>query len=540
MTHALKILALLGFVTLFDVQGQGLQLAAHRTRGVQTLDFNQCLARGENGAIYTAGVYNGTLIEDSDTLVTGFTDAIYVAKYNNDLSLAWIHTIAENRVVVGAYRSTVAVEGDGEGNLVLGISYTDVLYFFGDSVGYESAEGIQVLKLDQYGDLIWSKSIEGELLGHRGVDIGPTGDVFLTGVSSGDVFTERLTSDGILVWRRIAGGPNRYDSGQIIAIDQFSNTYISGYLYPTNSVYFDSIHPTFPLTAHHVSFVAKYDPMGLIQWVRHIYSTSFGNLSVFRSMTFDPDGNLLLAGSYADSQLRFSNGASPVGDQLAGYPQSFLTAYAGDGNRLWVKVDPYLGTGYDSSIDIDRRDSTILVLNEFYGSVASGSASISNYGFEDLRIRAFDLLGNWISDFQIGGTSAEVGRDLLVHNEAVFVLGGSRSHPLRVGEVLVEHPDPTSIFLLKLLAGSTGVRDLIEGEAFRVFPNPNQGAFFVEEMPPATAYTITDPTGRVVHTGLSERNGTTAVHLPDTSHGVYLMRFQVNGAWVCRRVMVVD
>jgi hypothetical protein len=498
------------------------------------------MAKGPDGALYVAGVFNGVLIQGNDTLSTALTDAIYVAMYNNDLSLAWIHTIAENRVAVGAYRSTVAVAGDGEGNLVLGISYTDVLYFFGDSVGYDSAEGIQVLKLDQYGDLIWSKSIEGELLGHRGVDTGPTGDVFLTGASSGDVFTERLTSDGILVWRRIAGGPNRYDSGQVIAIDQFSNTYISGYLYPTNSVYFDSIHPTFPLTAHHVSFVAKYDPMGLIQWVRYIYSTSFGNLSVFRSMSFDPDGNLLLAGSYADSQLRFSNGASPVGDQLAGYPQSFFTAYAGDGNRLWVKVDPYLGTGYDSSIDIDRRDSTILVLNEFYGSVASGSASISNYGFEDLRIREFDLMGNWISDFHIGGTSTEFGIDLLVHNTAVFVLGGSGSHPLRVGEVLVEHPDPTSIFLLKLLAGPTGVRDLIEGEAFRVFPNPNQGAFFVEEMPPATAYTITDPTGRVVHTGLSGRNGTTAVHLPDTSHGVYLMRFQVKGAWVCRRVMVVD
>jgi hypothetical protein len=165
---------------------------------------------------------------------------------------------------------------------------------------------------------------------------------------------------------------------------------------------------------------------------------------------------------------------------------------------------------------------------------------MSSYGFEDMRVQHFDFGGNWISDFQIGGTSAEFEIDLLVHNAAVFVLGGSGSHPLRVGEVLVEHPDPTSIFLLKLLAGPTGVRDLKEYELFRVFPNPNQGAFFVEDMPPATAYTITDPTGRVVHTGLSERNGTTAVHLPDTSHGVYLMRFQVKGAWVCRRVMVVD
>jgi hypothetical protein len=185
------------------------------------------MAKGPDGALYVAGVFNGVLIQGDDTLSTAFTDAIYVAKYNNDLSLAWIHTIAENRVAVGAYRSTVAVAGDGEGNLVLGISYTDVLYFFGDSVGYDSAEGIQVLKLDQYGDLIWSKSIEGELLGHRGVDLGSTGDVFLTGVSSGDVFTERLTSDGILLWRRIAGGPNRYDSGQVIAIDQFGSVQVT-------------------------------------------------------------------------------------------------------------------------------------------------------------------------------------------------------------------------------------------------------------------------------------------------------------------------
>lgn len=520
------IIVLLGLMSSRNAIGQDFVLSDHTTIRSGSISASRTIAKGADGSVYSAGVFNGILIQGDDTLSTVFTDAVYLAKFNEDLSLNWIKKVAENALTISAYQARVAIDSDIQGNVLVGISYTGRLYFEGDTVGGDTAVGCILLRFDMNGQYIRSEPIEGEMISDRGVKCDPIGDVYLTGVSVRDIFVEKRSSTGLQIWRQMAGGPNNFDRGNVIVVDHLSNSYVAGQLTPSNSVYFDSIHVSFPLPAQHVSFVAKYDPMGIIQWVRYIYSTSFGNFSTFTAITFDSNGNPILAGSFSDSQLRFSNGFSSVGNQFAGNRSAFLTAFDATGNRLWVRISSTQDTGSDGASGLDTLGSTLVVLNGFTGTVSSGTNSMYSYGYEDIRVQQFDLSGNWISDFQIGGTSTELGRDLTVNNGAVYVLAGSASHPLHVGEALLDHPDASSTFLLKLGFGPNATGALAEESLLGLYPNPNNGRFMLQGLSGPARYSVCDLSGRLIAEGSTQGKDSEELFLSGALPGVYLLRLQ--------------
>ncbi len=525
---------------LVNANAQYLVLADHVTVGTTDPYSSRCMAKATGGGLYTAGVFNGTLIQGPDTLSTDYTDAIYLAKFDSALSLEWIRIIAENRVGVGAYHVQIAAASDGSGNLVLGISYTDELYFYGDSVGEDGLVGIELLKIDPTGELIWTRSVDGEVLGKKGVAVSEGGEIWVTGVTANDMFIAKYSANGTFLWSRFGGGPNNADGAQAIELDPMLNAYVVGILYPSNAVYFDSVHPTFPISAQSASFLAKYDPDGEIQWVRCIYSTTWAQFSWFTALQCDPEGNVLVAGHYADGLLRFTNGFSSVGPRPSGTPLSFLTAFNSTGNRLWVEVSDYTDQGYDRSIDMERNGNSVLVVNMFNGTVASGEGAMASQGGQDLRIQTFGLDGGWTSDLRVGGSSLDVVNSILTTDEHVFLLGSTSSHPLLVGPDTLEPPNTTNTFLLKLAEDPNGVVAHSDGQDVLVFPNPSSGYFTVQGLPNRAAFMITDLIGRVIHRDVADASGTAEVHLANAMAGLYVLHYRQGEAAICRKVLIGD
>lgn len=517
---------------------QNFVLDAYTTVGTQDGYSTRCMAKGPDGGLYTAGTFSGTLITGDDTLTSSHAYAVYLARFNNELELEWIQMIAENRITAFVYSPRATLETDDAGNVVVGLSYTDELYFFGDSAGGDGGKAIQVLKLGPTGSLIWSRQVMGEALGSCGVAINELGEIFLTGRGGGDVFLTKYNAGGDLIWRRVAGGLGPSDLGDNVKLDAASNVYVTGLLSPSNNVYFDSLSVSLPLTTYLASFVAKYDANGIIQWVRYVYSTTWAQFSGFRGLVIDPDGNVILAGQYADALLWFSNGYSSIGPQPVGSPRSFLTAFDANGTRLWVGVSPYASNVTDRSVDVDLFGSSILVLNEFTGVVASGSGTLDNYGYEDLRVQAFDLSGAWISDLQIGGMITDYGLDIMVQDDKVFVLGATGSHPFMVGSDSFEPPDPANTFVIRLAEGPSVIAAAAPAAGVSVFPNPSSGTFSVYGLPAREAFTLTDAQGRSVHTGLADASGNALVDLPSAAKGIYFLHYRSGGVRLCSKVVL--
>lgn len=509
---------------------QGLLLQDHQILGNESYNKSRSISLGQEGGYFVCGAFVDSIVIDDDTLVTFNTNAAYMTRLDSDLTVMWSRMVAENEVSMGSFYMTVAAASDPMGNIIVGLSYADELYFFDDTVGQPGGIGIELLKLDPEGDLIWSRHIPGLSLGQHGVASNSAGDIFLTGNDSNNVFLLKYDSAGDILWSRSAGGPNSADAGISVAVDVFSNAYVIGVLGQSNSIYFDSLHV--PITgAYNISFIAKYDPAGIIQWVRYVYSTLFAHPSVFSASACDTDGNVLLAGWYEDSTLRFSNGYPSAGSQFGGWPQSFLTAFDSNGNRLWVTIPPSTDNGTDGALDVELFGSYAVVLNKFTGLVPSAGGNMDNYGFEDLRIQTFSLSGGLLSDLQVGGTMGEHGDQLLAADDKLLALGWTYSTPLHVGADEIGFPMQGRTFVIELAQDPNAVPQHARGGSVHVFPNPSSGTVTVscEHQPTNAQLMVRDALGRLVmrqdvydqHTTLTlPRRGMHMVELWE--HGVRL------------------
>jgi len=454
---------------------QSLQLVKHAFLGTERFNFSRSIATGPNSGYFVCGAFEDSIVIGSDTLIGQYTTSVYIALLDANLSPVWARKVVDNQNTTFLRDVYADMTTDTNGNLLVGLNYRDYLYLFGDTIGADDYDGVALLKLDASGELIWSDHFPGTWIGYRGVAANAAGEVFLVGTVGGDMFVRKYSSTGGLLWSQSGGGPNGVDYGNRLALDAQGNVYVTGTLSFSNSIYFDGLHvPMSSSSAFHISFVAKYNSEGSIQWVRYVYSTLFGQTSGFAGLAIDTQGNVILGGRYSDYALRFSNNFPTVGAQPNG-PHSFLTAFDSNGTRLWVNIPPYVDTGTDANLDVKLFGDQVAVLNQFSGTVPSVNGSITTYGYNDLRVQSFSLNGESLGDLQIGGTLGEHGNGLLVSDDKLLMIGWTSSHPLHVGANELEHPDLANTFVLEFTEGENGLQEQVREQMLRVFPNPAAG-----------------------------------------------------------------
>jgi hypothetical protein len=198
--------------------------------------------------VYLTGQFSGTADFDPSLASTSFTAVLsdaFVAKYNSDGQLVWVHGI--------------------------GSPATDI------------AHGIAV-------DIAGNAYITGNFWGTVDFDSGAN-EMMVSSISESDVFLAKYSPNGDCLWAFAAGG-NDSDEGRGLTLDPAGNVYITGAFAGTAD--FD---PS-PNTNNVVSngffdvYVAKYNTLGEYQWAFGVGSTSscYGN-------TITPDfGNKLYVG----------------------------------------------------------------------------------------------------------------------------------------------------------------------------------------------------------------------------------------------------
>jgi len=461
-----------------------------------------------------------------------------------------------------------AIATDANGNVIVTGGFTSPSFLIGTttltSAGYED---LFIVKYDSLGNVLWANSAGGVDL-DEGIDITTdnSGNILLTGIffgptisfgtttltsaatGSADIFIVKYDPMGNVIWAKSAGGTG-YDQAQSISTDNLGNVVIAGF-FKSPTITFGTA--TFNNSGEFDMFVAKYDPFGNLLWA-HSAGGSFDEHGM--GVTCDPNGNIIVAGTYISPSLTFgtailtNNGGrdlfvvkyDPIGNVLwtkseggtneetcdgiasdangnvllTGYfqgtsitfgtitlnslggPDIYVVKYDDLGNVLWAHSA--VGTSVDFSIDInvDLSGSVIITGYYFSDSLSFGHISLINASVginPDIFVAKYDASGNVIMAASFGGAYEERGLGVCTDfNGNILMTGSFTSTVLTFGTCDLSNAlvGGTDFYVVKIQEWLTGLPEVSNQEYFYLYPNPFSEKLIIQLTTPLNKATLT-------------------------------------------------
>jgi hypothetical protein len=179
--------------------------------GGTSSDQGFAIAVDSSGNSYATGVYLGTANFAPGVTLTSTAGGndIFVAKYDNSTGTLVWATSAGGSGNDQGFG--IAVDGSGN-NYVTGVDSGDIF----------------VAKFDSSGTPVWATNA-GPGSGGFGIALDGSGNSYVTGNGAGDIFVAKFDSTGSFVWVKSAGGNAAVnDTGFGIGLDGSGNSYVTG------------------------------------------------------------------------------------------------------------------------------------------------------------------------------------------------------------------------------------------------------------------------------------------------------------------------
>ena len=286
-----------------------------RQLGTGSYDYGRGVAVDAGGNVYITGYTSGDLGGPN----AGGYDT-FLSRYDGAGTLAWTRQLG-----TGSADYSLGVALDADGNVyITGRTSGDL----GEpNAGYGDAF---LSKYDGAGTLAWTRQPgTGSYDASFGVAVDPDGNVYIVGITSGDLggpnagyndaFLSKYDGSGTLAWTRQLGtGSDDYSYG--VAVDAGGNVYITGYTDGNLGG---------PNAGGDDAFLSKYDGSGTLAWTRQLGT---GSDDYSRGVAVDADGNVYITGRTEGD----------LGGPNAGGWDVFLSKYDGSGTLAWTRQ---LGTG---------------------------------------------------------------------------------------------------------------------------------------------------------------------------------------------------
>ncbi len=252
-----------------------------RNGGSTAGDTAYGVALDATGNVYLTGHFSGTMTIDGVTVQSSGLFDIFLAKYSAAGTLLWLKR-------AGGTGSDIAhgLVVDGSGNIAIVGEFQSTATFGAHAVRAAGLGDAFIAKYDPAGNNLWvhsggsTTSFAGDPA--RAIKVDGANNFFMTGDYTGtatfdglsvpntgtsgtDIFVAKYNSDGVIQWLHHAGGPVS-DKGYSIGVDQAGNSWVSGFAGSGPGVVFDSI--ALPPLGNEYIFLAKYDPAGVVQYVK--------------------------------------------------------------------------------------------------------------------------------------------------------------------------------------------------------------------------------------------------------------------------------
>ena len=372
---------------------------------------NHSTGTDDAGNCFVAGTFdNDTISFQGMSLIPMGNQNGFVTKYNSNGSVLWTRQIGG--AGCDAYISTMCV--DKNGNSYITGSFSAAALSIGTftlaPVSSWPTRDIFLAKYDSSGNVAWAKQIQysGDQCGSYGNGItnmvsNETG-LFIAGtfddtlnfgnnnmlISGGycDMFAAKYDSAGNLNFAKQATGSGD-QIGRDIQVDGMGNFYVTGNCGYGGTGKFDAISISYASNSY-TAYVAKYNPSGVVQWVKTTNVNSGG--SVGEAMACTPGGDCFLTGGIV---------------YTVGFDNSFVSTASFITDLVFAR----LGNSSITSVEHNESLGNITV----YPNPFSSSSTIRlNDPVTSAEVTIYDLYGQKIRTIKnISGQEINIGRENL-------------------------------------------------------------------------------------------------------------------------------
>lgn len=430
----------------------------------------------QKGHIYTVGNFYGTGDFDPGANTINLTSAgnsdIFISKMLPSGEISWIKRI-------GGLGNDIpyTINIDNNDYIYVSGTYEGVVDFDPgvnvDSLKSVGSSDVFVLKLDDNGNYLWSKSMGGKNVdGSLSLITDDMGNAYITGYFSGtadfnpgsgtfnmtaqggyNVFIVKISNNGTFGWAKNIGSSGN-EEGNSIAIDGDGYIYVTGYF--TGTVDFDPGSSSFFLTSTGGTdiFAVKLDLDGDFVWAIKMG----GNLNDYgKSIAIDASGGVITAGYYAGT-ADFDPGKGYANLSSVGSFDLFISKLSGSGNYTWAKSIGGLDNDQAYGLAVDESGN-ISLTGSFKGSVdfdpdpVSGFDLVSN-GIEDVFLLQLNASGNFLYAGSFGGFGLDFGSCVVNdHKGRLYSMGyfeGNVDFDPGMGSSFVSSVGGADVFIHKL------------------------------------------------------------------------------------------
>lgn len=502
-------LAALFAIIINDFNAQNLAWAGQFTSTASCT--GNSIMRDALGNIYSTGGFQGTVDFDPGigayTLTSFGSLDIYVSKLDNNGNFLWAKQIGGT--------SSEAVSGitlDASGNICL-VGYFQSIADFDPSAGTYTLSGtvgydIFVCKLDANGNFIWAGKMGGSSFERGyGITTDASNNVYTTGyfrstvadfdpgpgtytmaniAGTEEAFVSKLDASGNFVWAKQMGGSGT-DQGLSITVDALGNVITVGSFASPNAD-FDPGTSTFTISTQGLDdiFVNKLDPAGNFIWTKQMGGSGgdFGN-----SVKIDGSNNIYIGG-YFNTTVDFDPSLATYTLTSFGGNDIYISKLDVNGNFLWASQMGGAGVDVVNSISVDAAGNCYST-GYFTSAIAdfnpdAGTYTFTNTGANDIFVSQLNASGNFLSAYQISGTSNEAGRGIACDNSNNIYLTGDFQNTTDFDPGTATYTLSTTgaanVFVCKLNNITASINNEFNSieQLISIYPNPNQGQFEIK------------------------------------------------------------
>jgi hypothetical protein len=438
-------------------------------------DCGFCTAVDDQGNVFVAGEFWGTVSYGATTFTTRGNLDIIVGKLNANHEWVW----ARQAGGIGADH-VLGIATDHLGNVYVTGSFTETATFATTDLTSYGGRDIYVAKLNSGGFLQWVYQAGGVSNDEgNALAVTDSNNVYITGYYEGnasfgtqaitgfggsDVFVAKMNSNGDFLWARGAGGTNG-DVGSAIAVDDTGHSYITGYF--TNAALFGTTNLI--SNGENDMFIAKLDTNGGLLGAFHAGGTSSDNGT---GIALDDQGNIYIVGNFWTS-ITFGPYLLTCHEAV----DIFVVKMNSSAVYMWARSAG--GEDYDAGLAItaDHAGNTYITGN-FQGTATFATTEVTSWGDSDAYVAKLDTNGylKWV--IQFGGDTSDAGWDICTDYQGGLYVTGFFYGTASFGSSVLTSMGICDTFLGKLIDTQVANDDNTAGinpsasVLYPVYPNP--------------------------------------------------------------------
>lgn len=413
-----------------------------------TAELAQTLARDAAGNVIIGGQFRGAADFDPSANVATLTPNSlqdgFLAKYNAAGAYQWAFNLgdtlctinnittdaANNIYAIGIFRrtvdfdpsaATVTLSSTGANTYDIFVAKYNAAGAFQwvFNLGGTSDDTGGDIALDSNGDLL----ITGFYQGTIDADPSTTASAVLTNSGSYDAFVGKYSaSTGAYIssWRWGGAGSDRAFS---MAVDGANNVLVSGRF--TGTIDLDPSAATVSVTTAGTEdgFLAKYSSAGVFLWHGTFGSTAASEECL--KVAVDASNNVYAVGTFSNT-VDFDPSAGTANLTAVGGFDGYVVKFTATGIYQWAFALGSTGADNVQSIAIDNNN--LLVTGAFTATTdfdpsTTNAANLVSAGVGDIYIAKYTLAGAYVNALTMGGTGADLGRDIVAYNGDVLIAG---------------------------------------------------------------------------------------------------------------------